>query len=212
MNSMKKILIFSLLAFLVSGMISCSSCNKNKEKENTEVVTDLNVENCISADREKMFLSHGKDYRWFETCMRLKSCLDEDNDGTLEELVNIFQVIIDSESGYDTKVYKFQHFSDGVIAQDSTIGFWVEDSPLETETIKITYKEAFDKLMATNLPKPHSRYCTLRKQVGPKPCNPQYIFGNTKSQIYVDAVNGNVTDKNPAFEGGGFKMPLGEWP
>lgn len=212
MNSMKKILIFSLLAFLVSGMISCSSCNKNKEKENTEVVTDLNAENCISADIEKMFLTHGKDYRWFETCMRLKSYLDEDNDGTLEELVNVFQVIIDSESGYDTKVYKFQHFSDGVIAQDSTIGFWVEDFPLETEAIKITYKEAFDKLMATNLPKPHSRYCTLRKQVGPKPCNPQYIFGNTKSQIYVDAVNGNVTDKNPAFEGGGFKMPLGEWP
>ena len=89
MNSMKKFLIFSLLAFLVSGMISCSSCNKNKEKENTEVVTDLNVENCISADREKMFLSHGKDYRWFETCMRLKSCLDEDNDGTLEELVKL---------------------------------------------------------------------------------------------------------------------------
>ena len=52
----------------------------------------------------------------------------------------------------------------------------------------------------------------LRKQVGPVDANPQWIFGNLHSQIYVDAVTGAVSKDNPAFDGLNLGTPLGEWP
>ena len=145
--------------------------------------------------------------------MIINNFLDEENDGSLAEVVNVFQAVIERGSGFDTKVYKFQHFSDGTNVNDSINGFWVEDQPLNEEAIKLTYKEAYDKLMATNCPKPHSRYVTLRKQVGPIDANPQYIFGNLRETVFVDAVTGEVSDVNPAF-GPNFQLskPLGEWP
>lgn len=215
---MKKILLLILTSFVLF------SCEKEKKVVSQEV--NFLVEDVISTDRQDMFINHAKDYRWFETCMRLNNFLDEENDGSLAEVVNVFQAITNSGEGFDTKVYKFQHFSNGVNATDSISGFWVEDFPLDNEPIKITYREAYDKLMATNCVKPHSRYVTLRKQVGPKSCNAQYIFGNLKMQVYVDAVTGEVSEVNPAFGektlNGAFlwvkkdsvnlNKPLGEWP
>ena len=205
-----------MIGLLFAFALGFSSCNGCKNKEADAVLVEdsaLNVENLISMDRQDMFMNHGQDYRWYETCMKLNYFLDEENDGSLQEVVNVFQAISEAGDGYDTKVFKFQHFADGICAKDSVIGFWVEDFPLNEEMIKLTYQEAYDKLMATNLPKPHSRYCTLRKQVGPKAANPQYIFGNLKAQVYVDAVTGEVTDVNPAFGlGTNFGTPLGEWP
>ena len=214
---------------VMMSLTSCNKCTSETSTEQTDVesvdtvntvteVADLVVENLISLDRQSMYNKVGDDYRWYETCMRLENFLDEDNDGTLAEVVNVFQGIISRENGYDTKVYKFQHFADGTYAEDSVIGFWIEDFPMNEEAIKVTYKEAYDNLMAVNMPKPHSRYVTLRKQVGPVDANPQYIFGNLRETVFVDAVSGEVFDYNPAFgkpednNNKGFKMPLGEWP
>ena len=211
--------IFALIARLCMcvGFTSCDP--KNKKSADVDVtkveVAELVPEYLIATDKQEMFVNHGGDYRWFECCMKLNNFLDEENDGSLEEVVNVFQVAIDYGKTFDVKVYKFQHFADGSYANDSIDGFWVEDQPMNDEAIKITYKEAYDKLMATNMSKPHSQYVTLRKQVGPLDANPQYIFGNLRECVFVDAVTGDVRDYNPAFEdgnGGGFKMPLGEWP
>ena len=128
-------------------------------------------------------------------------------------VVNVFQVIEKySDTCFDTFVYKYQHFADGTIKEDSVHGFWVEDYPLNEEAIKVTFKEAYEKVMAVNLPKPHTRQVVLRKQVGPVDANPQWIFGNLHSQIYVDAVTGEVSNENPAFRGLNLGTPLGEWP
>lgn len=213
---MKK-LFFILSLVCMALFVSCDRNKKaptnNDDNSTTTEVVQLNPTTLVSTDRQDMYLNHGDNYRWFETCMRLNDFLDEENDGSLAEVVNVFQAISEAGDGYDTKVFKFQHFADGTYAKDSVIGFWVEDNPLNEEMIKLTYQEAYDKLMATNLPKPHSRYCTLRKQVGPKAANPQYVFGNLKAQVYVDAVTGEVTDVNPAF-GPDLNLgtPLGEWP
>jgi len=214
--------MMGLIFTLMLSFSACTGCNKTQEavlSDTTEAVVetaDLVVENLISMDRQAMYNKVGGDYRWYETCMRLENFLDEENDGTLAEVVNIFQAVIDRGQGYDTKVYKFQHFADGTWAEDSVIGFWIEDMPMNAEMIKVTYKEAYDKLIATNMPKPHSHYVTLRKQVGPVEANPQYIFGNLHETVFVDAVTGEIFDYNPAFgkpeDGNGFKMPLGEWP
>lgn len=213
---MKKFLAFLMSLVLIFGLSSCNSCTRNQTtptEETTPAVVELVVENVISTDRQAMYLAHGGDYRWYETGIQLKDWLDEENDGAIDMVVNIFQAIEEYDStSFDTYVYKYQHFSDGTVNEDSVHGFWIEDDPLEQEVIKVTFKEAYQKIQEVNLPRPHSRQVVLRKPIGPKDCNPQWVFGNLHEQIWVDAVTGEVANSNPAFDGLNLGTPLGEWP
>lgn len=212
---MKK--LFGILAslLLIIGISACT-CSSEKKVQGNDVLRSgeaATVENLISLDRQAMYVAHGGNYRWYETGIQLKNWLDEENDGTVDMVVNVFQVIEEYDStSFDTFVYKYQHFSDGSVNEEGIHGFWVEDYPLNDEVIKVSFKEAFEKIQEVNYPKPHTRQVVLRKQVGPVDANPQWIFGNLHSQLYVDAVTGEVTDKNPAFRGLNLGTPLGEWP
>lgn len=227
---MKKSIFLSLLFALILGTTitfsSCNGCSKAApDTEATEQVDSLDsiandsvaeavfsVENVLSTDKEYMFMNYGGDYRWFETCIVLQDFLDEECDGTVTGISNVFQVVEEKDKGADTFVVLAAHTPD-TTAYEVKHGFWVEDFPMNDDSIKVTFAQAFEKINQVNLPKPHSRQVVLRKQVGPVAANPQYIFGNVRAQIYVDAVTGDVTDKNPCFpEEDGFKMPLGEWP
>jgi hypothetical protein len=206
--------IFVMMLAIVSLLTSCEG-KKNEEQQNFNdetKVESLVVDNTISTDREFMFLNYGGDYRWFETCILMKNFMDEETDGSVEAVTSIFQVVAEVESGcYDTHVIMTVHTLD-----TSTIevkeGFWVEDYPLNNEDICISFEEAFTKLMEANCPKPHSKHCVLRKEVGPVSANPQYIFGNNKCQVYVDATTGDVSTINPVFPDANLNGPLGEWP
>lgn len=214
---MKKLMILGLLALMVGLVTGCSSCTQEKKQPAVDNVAiaqgKLVVENCVSTDKEYMFLHYKSDYRWFETCVLMKDFLDsEDQDGAIAGVSNIFQVVDEFEGGCaDVYVILMAHSGDKD-SIDIKHGFWVEDFPMNDEAIKITFKQAYDKLMEANCPKPHSRHCVLRKEVGPVNANPQYIFGNVRAQVYVDAVTGDVSTENPAFKGGNLGMPLGEWP
>ena len=210
---MKKILFLAALVCAMTGVTSCNSCKKGEEKP-ANVDTVLVVEGLIKADRDAMAKDYKDDYRWYETCIVLQDFYDEEGaaEPTVTGVSNIFQFVVERDKDcYDTQVVLYAHVKDTCVVEVKQ-GFWVGDKPLNDEQIKLTFKDAYDKMMATNLPKPHSRQCVLRKELGPKDCNPQYIFGNVKAQIYVDAVTGNVTDKNPAYEGVNLGTPLGEWP
>ena len=189
---MKKILLMLMVGLIVAG---CSCSKKNpKEQEIAKIV----VENTISTDREAMALKN-PNYKWFETGILFEKYLDEENNGTISEVVNVFQTVEGDSISFDTEVFKFQHFSDGTFASDSVKGFWIEDYPLNEEEIKVTFDSAFVLINQVNLPKPHSKYCTLRKPIGPKACNAQWIFGNIQSQIWVDTKTGEIRESNPAF-------------
>lgn len=198
---MKKVLFTLMAAIAIIAGVSSCKCTSDKQETAEPVVeqAELVVENLISMDRQSMYTNHGEGYRWYETGVVLKDFLDEENDGSIEMVVNVFQVIehLDSTS-FDTFVYKYQHTLEGN-AEDSVHGFWVEDYPLNEEEITVTFRQAYERLMETNLPKPHSRHVVLRKEVGPVDANPQYIFGNSQAQVYVDAVTGEVRNYNPAF-------------
>ena len=200
---------------LVLSFASCTGCSKGDNTVKDSVVVDsavvLDFEHTIATDREAMYLKGG-DYRWFESCVLLKEYLDSENPTSEPVMIsNVFQRIIEKGNGFDTWVYKFQHFSDGTFAVDSVQGFWIEDNPLNEEVIALKYTEAFDKMMQTNSPKPHSKQCCLRNPLGPVACNAQYVFGNVREQLWVDAKTGDVKNSNPAFpKEKGFKMPLGE--
>lgn len=198
--------VLSAIAFT-----SCKCTNDNEKEETVVEPAELVVENLVSTDREAMYLKYGGDYRWFETCIVLSDFLDADAELTIAGVSNVFQGLIAKDESYDTEVVSFAHTptDNGV---ETVHGFWVEDFPLNEEAITVTFAQALERVLATNSPKPHSKYVVLRKEVGPKAANPQYIFGNAKAQLYVDATTGAVSDKNPVFDVKGFVLPLGEWP
>lgn len=211
---MKKLLLFALLCAMFMGVTSCNSCKKNETNVEAKVDTTLVVENIISTDREAMTLQYDSAYRWYETCITVKDFFDSDSVGepVVMGVSNIFQYVVDQDSTCaDIQVVLFTHVKDTCVVE-ARPGFWVGDMILNNEEIKLTFAEAYNKMMQANCVKPHSRQCVLRKELGPTlGVNPQYIFGNVQRQVYVDAVTGNVTDKNPVFPKT-FKMPLGEWP
>lgn len=214
-------LLITLLFSLTLGFTSCNSCGSGYEIpekgiDTTEVIAKsvaINVGNAIAMDREAMYIIAGNDsdVRWFETTIMMdKMMTAPDCDGSAKQVVNTFQKIVKKAGGYDTMVYYFTHNNDGTHDVDSVSG-WIEGNyPLNDELIKINYNEAYTLLTQANIAKPESRYCVLRKPVGPNECGVQWIFGNIKSQVYVDAVTGEVRATSPAY--GELAKPLGEWP
>lgn len=187
---MKKSLI---LLFVMVLTIILASCERKKQPVVEPVADTLVVENFISTDKEFVFLNYGENYFWYETSVTLKNFLDEENNAEIDEVVNVFQldegdpqVVISTHNSLIDKVEIFN-------------SFWIEDFDMSNDSIVVTFKEAFDAIMAVNLPKPHSKHVVLRKPVGPIPCNPQWIFGNMKEQLWLDAVNGTIKTSNPAF-------------
>lgn len=193
---MKNLVFLALLSLVM--FCSCNSCN-NKEKD-TIIGDTLCVEASIKADSEVMLEKGKKAFDWVETSVLLSDYLDEGCDGSYITVMNVFQAI--GNEDLDPKVYQFQHFVDGSIFEDSINGFWIEDFPLVDSLIKVPYDSAFNLVMQVNLPKPHSKNVILRDPVGPKPCNPQWVFGNVQSQIWVDAYTGEIRASNPAFPDG----------
>lgn len=185
----KFINIFVILTILLS-FVACK-----KQKPVLDTPQQVNPENFISTNAEDMFVNYGKDYVWYEATVIFKDSLsDEHTSFEVETINNVFQTI----DLHNPKVIIFES-KDNVCNKYTIDGFWTECLPLKFEEIRLTFQDAYNKLMATNIPKPHSRFVVLRKELGSKDCNPQYIFGNQEAQVYVDALTGNVTDINPAF-------------
>ena len=200
------------------SFMSCTGCSSSKEdiklQDSVVATAVLDVEHSIALDRQTMYVNYKDNYRWYETEILLPEFMDSDS-ATSDPvmIVNVLQSIVEEGNGADVWVHKFQHFKDGTVVHDSIQGFWIENYALNDEVIKLKYTEAWDRMMQTNFPKPHSRYVTLRNPIGPVAINTQWIFGNINEQLWVDAVTGDVNNSNPAFpKEKGFKMPLGEWP
>lgn len=174
-------------------------------------VEELVVENTISMDRQYMFMNYGNDYRWFETCIVLGSYLDEECDGSIVAVSNVFQYVKEREKSADVYVVISSHTLEGSSIEVKH-DFWIEDYPMNDDAVKVSFMQAYENIMACNCPKPHSKNVVLRKMVGPVAANPQWIFGNLRHQVYVDAVTGEVSTKNPSFPEGYVGGPLGEWP
>ena len=199
---MKKYLMLmsvALLAVVTLTLSGCKGCKSEKKEAPVLVQDKYAVENVVSTDKQYMFVNYGGDYRWYETCVLLKDYLDEDCNGDIAGVSNVFQVVTMDEGGGDSHVILMAH-TPKADTIDVKQGFWIEDFPMNDEAINITYKQAFDIVMGVNYPKPHSRQCTLRKPIGPKDCNAQWVFGNIEAQLWVDATTGDVATSNPAFD------------
>ena len=191
---MKKVIYFLTALAVVAGLASCK-CTREQEP----VV--LNPEATISVDRDAM-AAVDSTYKWFETRVEYDNFFDADTTLTLTKVESLFQVAVEDSLGIKTYVYDFTHEL-GVEDADPEVieGFVLDDKPLNTAKVVLTFEEALARMYEANLPKPHSKKAVLRRELGPVlAAQAQYIFGNTEEQVFVDAVNGTVTDKNPAFD------------
>lgn len=211
---MKKFFLTALAACLLT-LGACTHKGETKQAEpvkSTGNVAPLLVENVVSTDKQYMYLNYGGDYRHFEVCILMQDYFDSDTEPVIAGVTNIFQVVTAIGKGYDVHVIMTAHTPDTSTVEVYN-DFWVEDCNLESDMRYLTFEEAYNRMMESNYPKPHSRHCVLRKEVGTNDCNPQYIFGNSRYQLYVDAVTGEVNSENPVF-GPNYRIgtPLGEWP
>lgn len=192
---MKHFILISLLAFLFIG------CEEKKKGENFGSKEELTeVENIIKVDNGQMRDGFDQDYKYYESFVTYDKFFDSGEDNKIIEMCAVFQVLEnEKESGsMDTRVIIFAH-RPGSTFIDRKAGIFVENYNLCLDSIKITYIQAYEKMMASDLKKPRSRFCSLRRQYGEVKANPQYVFGNAEEQIYVDAITGKVSEVNPVF-------------
>lgn len=189
---MKKFFVI-LASILIAFAVSSCKCTRDEDP-----VVEF-PEATIAADRAKMD-KEVSTYKWFETRVEYDNFFDADTTLNIIRVESLFQVAVEDPLGIKTFVYDFVHKPDVEDIDPEPIeGFILDDKPLNDELITLTFSEALARLNAANLPKPHSTKVVLRKAVGPKLANVQYIFGNTEEQVFVDAVTGDVTDHNPVI-------------
>ena len=191
---MKKLLVFLMGIMLMLGVSSCK-CTKEEEP-----VVDF-IEVSINADKAKMD-EMVDTCKWFESRVEYDNFFDADTTLAVAKVESLFQVAVEDSLGVKTFVYDFIHApGEEDVNPECIEAFVLDDMPLNDEQIVLTFSEALERLYEANLPKPHSTKVVLRKALGPKVANAQYIFGNTEEQVFVDAVTGDVTDKNPVYDG-----------
>ena len=172
-----------------------------KEEEVNNVISPLKAESLLAQDFKEVIEGHRNEKMvWYTTLYELTDFLDSGNELNIKSLTNVFQSMfeIPGTKKSDVFVTKFNHDEEGT-KKEIIHDFWIEDCAMDVLEARIPFEEALSKLMAANYPKPHSKQCALRIQVGPKEANAQYIFGNIDDALFVDTVTGEVSNKNPFF-------------
>lgn len=195
---MKKIMICLVALFaMVFAFTGCTKCSNEKPSEPTDTTV---VSKTIINDKAHMD-SIDKTYKYFETYYLFAGTVDTLQKPEIDSVSSIFQTF--DESTMKATVYFSEH---KLAPKDSTSwkvvenAWWGEDLNLRDYKYQLTVEEAFNVMQKADVIKPKARACVLRAQLGPKHCNPQYIFGNeTLGMIFVDAITAKVTTINPAF-------------
>lgn len=194
---MKKFNLLAVALFATISMlfVACSSCSHKGDKKAEETVATK----LIQGDRQYM-KNIDRAYVYYESCYMFEGRFDTLATPTVVYLENVFQVV-NKETNQPTVYIAHHDISKSSDMWETKVGsFWLGDNDMNEYEIKLTVEEAFAKAKKSSFAKPHSRFCTLRAEVGIKACNPQYIFGNaTYGLLYVDAVTGDVSDVNPVF-------------
>lgn len=184
------------LLFFILGLVIifvATSCCRHKKAE------PFSVESVTTEDARYVYETYGENNsKWYETQITLKNYLDGDTPMEIEAVETVFQAVLPGDStSYNTYVIRTTHQLNGDMDRVISHDFWIEDA--ELVGLFLSFQTAYNKLMEANCPKPHSRKCVLRKELGPNNTNAQYVFGNSEQQVYVDAVTGKVSLTNPVY-------------
>lgn len=229
---MKKSILLCLLLAIVGIMTTgCSSCQSEKQKQDnsakTGVYHDYNrtvqdftagVSRIQSLHRQTMYaLINGSEYEWRNSQVLLSDYITAENIDDLR-ITDINDVFYYWQDGPWVQ-YINSNVKNGVQIPWPVQDVWIEDANLSKCAIQLTAEDVLQKLKKWNgLIPENSKSLTLRLPVGPMQCNAQWVIGGIGDVIFIDAVTGEITNWNPAFnpynepKGGKFGKPLGEWP
>lgn len=222
-------LLLAIVSIMATGCNGCQSANKEQPKIDDPVVTSdydgvvqdftAGVEHIQALHRQTMYsLIDSEDYEWRNSKVLFNDTI------TLESIDNLHVVEVtdvffywDAVKGPQTQIIASN------VAKGTTIlpvihDTWIEDANLSDKEIKLTVKDVLNRLKEWNGVLPPALGMSLRYPVGPCECNAQWVIGNEYDVIFIDAVTGEISNWNPAFnpnnkaKGGDFGKPLGEWP
>lgn len=230
---MKKI-IFLMLALVTLGMtvgvVACAGCSKGETQKIDDpvvvyhdydgVVQDFTagVEHIQALHRQTMnVLIEGQHYEWRNSKVLFNDSITFGNIDELKvvEVTDVFYYWNDEGPNVQ---FIASNVKKGTILPPVIHDVWIEDASLNDKEIKLSAEDVLVKLKEWNGVIPPSICMSLRYPVGPCECNAQWVIGNAFDVIFIDAVTGNVSNWNPAFnpnnkaKGGDFGKPLGEWP
>lgn len=229
---MKKSILFGLLLAIACMMTTgCSSCQSEKQKQDECVTTALyhdydgvvqdftvGVSQVQALHRQTMFaLIDGGEYEWRNSRVIFNDTV------TAENIDELHVTDINDVFYYWNEQGPWVQFINTNVKNGTQLPWpindvWIEDDNLSDQVIKLSAEDALQRLKEVNCPIPPAKSMSLRLPVGPCECNPQWVLGDIYDVIFIDAVTGEVTNWNPAFnpkkgvKGGDFGKPLGEWP
>ena len=195
--------MFGLMAVAAMMTVSLTSCHKDKgskqaDYDNKAVEFTAGVDHIQALHRQTMHtLVDGKFYCWYESKVLFNDSLKTE---TLDDIKAVDVTDIFQTFNPDLCQYISSNIEKGTIIPAPVPDLWMEDFDLSYAEIKLTVTDVLQKLKEWNGVIPPAIGMTLRKPVGPKPCNAQWVMGNIMQVIFVDAVTGEVKEKNPAFE------------
>ena len=232
-KTMKKFIFLMLTAVLlcmVAGMSSCKSCGKGEpgepivekavQADYDGVVVDFTagVDHIQSLHRQKMYtLNDGANYEWRNSKVLFNDTITWENIDELK-VVEVTDVFFYWNSEGPHVQFIATNVKDGTIIYKPIRDVWIEDDNLSDKEVKLSADDVLQRLKEFNGLIPPAISMSLRYPVGPCECNAQWVVGDAYDVIFVDAVTGDVSNWNPAFnpnntpKGGDFGKPLGEWP
>lgn len=155
-------------------------------------------------DEGRTIVPDGK-YQWRNSLVILNDTVTQENIADLH-VVSVRDVFFywDDQRGPQVQ-YITDHIKDGTQIPYPITDVWIEDTDMSDAPIKLSAEEALMRLKEWNattngvLPK-DCDFIILRLPVGPKDCNPQWVFGDIGDVLFIDAVTGEVRDYDPAFK------------
>ena len=223
-----KMLGVLLLAVLSLVMGSCNGCVKSEPKAGDTVVVNASdydgvvmdftagVSHIQALHRQTMYTQVAEDYEWRNSKVLFNDTIRTDNIDALK-VVDVTDVFQYWDEGPWVQFIS-SNATKGTIMPPAIQDVWIEDASLNEAPIKLSAEDVLTKLKEWNGVIPPAVCMSLRLPVGPMVCNAQWVIGDVFDVIFVDAVTGEISNWNPAFnpnnnaKGGDFGKPLGEWP
>lgn len=172
---MKKIIF--LFASLIA-VLAFSSCTKKRS-------VAVTVDNFLEVAKEDFATESQKSDAavFYESQITFTDNITAEGTVRIERVMNVIQ---------DTSMcIQFYHQKNSTFVT-RTQTWWLEDMPVDLDHI-ISLDSAIKRLQMADIIKPQSRLCVLRRILGPKPTDPEYIFGSMGTGfVSVNAVTGDV--------------------
>ena len=234
---MKKMTFLTVLlvATAWAGLCSCSGCKGETQKTDGPAVTSADYDGVVpdfnagvshiqALHRQTMYgmvqkaRSVDGGYEWRNSKVLFSDSITARNiDGLHVTSVTDVYYYWDKAKGPQVQ-FIASDVKKGTLIPPAINDVWIEDADMSEKEVRLSAEDVLERLKQWNGVLPPAVGMSLRYPVGPCECNAQWVLGDAFDVIFVDAVTGDISNWNPAFNprnkarGGYFGKPLGEWP